>query len=62
MRQASTSSVHDGDGGTLSGATECMYRGKKFTKFEQQWFEHIHEYMAKKDEQADMWRTVVCRS
>ena len=39
----------------------CM-RGKKFAKFEQQWFEHIHEYMAEKGDQADMWRTVVCRS
>ena len=39
----------------------CM-RGKKFAKFAQQWFEHIHEYMAEKGDQADMWRTVVCRS
>ena len=39
----------------------CM-RGKKYVKFEQQWFEHIHEYMAEKGDQADMWRTVVCRS
>ena len=39
----------------------CM-RGMKYAKFEQQWFEHIHEYMAERGDQADMWRTVVCRS
>ena len=39
----------------------CM-RGKKYAKFEQLWFEHIHEYMEEKGDQADMWRTVVCRS
>ena len=39
----------------------CM-RGKKYAKFEQQWFEHIHEYIAEKGDQADMWRNVVCRS
>ena len=41
---------------------KAWMRGKKFAKFEQQWFEHIHEYMAEKSDQADMWRTVVCRS
>ena len=38
----------------------CM-KGKKYARFEQQFFEHIEEYMEESGVQSDLWKTVVSR-
>lgn len=38
----------------------CM-KGKKYARFQQQFFEHIEEYMKENGVQSDLWKTVVCR-
>ena len=38
----------------------CM-KGKKYARFEQQFFEHIEEYMAESGVQSDLWEAVVSR-
>ena len=39
----------------------CM-RGKKYAIFEQEWFQHIHEYMEEDSEQSGLWKMVVSRA
>ena len=36
-------------------------RGKKYATFEQQFFEHIEEYMDESNNQGDLWKTIVSR-
>ena len=35
-----------------------MHGRKKYAMFEQEWFQHIHEYMKEESEQSGLWKTV----
>ncbi len=37
-------------------------RGKKYVAFEQEWFQHIHEYMKEDSEQSKLWKSVLSRT
>ena len=37
-------------------------RGKIYVVFEQEWFQHIHEYMKEDGEQSKLWKSVLFRA